>query len=133
MIDLEEKIDYTFTRKRYRDLVLSKSELPKAEVDKKRKFRILAMYGDIILRFAVWEHLESASDMTALFKRETKTFKEEINEKIQEMIMNKNLETIASKRKLDLTSDGMEALIGAIWKDSDFENAKQFALEMLEI
>ena len=133
MIDLEEKICYTFTNKQYRDQVLSIAELRKAEVYKKRKFRILAIYGDIILRFAAWEHLECNNDAATLFKEDKKTFKKEINDKISEKIANDNLEQIAAKMKLALTSDGVEAVIGAIWKDSDFENAKKFANMMLEI
>ena len=46
---------------------------------------------------------------------------------------NENLRDISNKKALSLTADGVEALIGAVYFDSGFKEAKEVAKTLLEV
>ena len=69
MYDIDKKIGYKFKDNQYLDLVFNRIELYE-----KRNYRILAGYGDAILRFTAWEYL--VNNEQGVFKPNQKTFNE---------------------------------------------------------
>ena len=131
MNEIQQNIGYEFKDQMYLEIVFNKTEL-----DKKRNHRIFAAYGDAILRFAAWEYLLDKEE--AIFKPDKKIFTEEFGDKIKIMVANDYLVKISSKMGLvsnatglPLLANDVEALIGAVYHDSGFEEAKQVAKRML--
>lgn len=126
MYNMDKKIGYTFKDNQYLEIVFNRIELYE-----KRNYRILTGYGDAILRFAAWEYLVNNEE--DVFKPNRKTFKEEFGERISNLVANDNLRNISNKLALALTADGVEALIGAVYSDSGFKEAKEVAKRLLEV
>lgn len=123
MDNAEAKIGYKFRNTDDLEIVFNRIVL-----DKRGDYRILAGYGDAILRFAAWEYLVTSE---YVFKSDKKTFKEEFGAKINNLVSDKNLRKISTKMGLTLTADGIEALLGAVYNDGGFEEAKKVAKRML--
>ena len=124
MDDVEDKIGYKFKNRNDLNIILNRITL-----DKRGDYRILAGKGDALLRFVAWEYLVTTEDV---FKSDKKTFKEEFGERINDIVSDKNLRKIAANMGLALTADGVEGLLGAVYSDGGFEEAKKVAKRMLE-
>jgi dsRNA-specific ribonuclease len=127
MSNIEHAIGYIFNNRRHLDLAFK----IEGEVNERREFRILAGYGDAILRFAAWEYLVKQEEV---FKIDKSIFREEFGRKINSFVGNDNLEKISNKLGLSSPAECIEALIGAVYidRDNNFENAKQVAKTLLQ-
>jgi len=125
MSNIELAIDHKFNNRRYLDLAFK----IEGDVNERREFRILAAYGDAILRIAAWDYLVQEE----VFKNDKSIFKDDFNQNLNSLLGNDRLERISAKLGLSTPRECIEALIGAVYEDSSFEKAKQVATLLLHM
>ena len=132
--EFEEIINYKFQNKSLIDLAITHSSFKNK---KKTNYERLEFLGDRVLSLVISEYLfvkYSNENEGALSKRlsnlvSKQTLLEVANEiSIKEMLKIDIFEkkNIKLKKNISILSDVCEALIGAIYLDSDLENAKKF-------
>ncbi len=131
--NFESNINYFFSDKKLLIKALSHSSL----VEKHDSYELMEFLGDSILNFVVTKYL---------FKKYNKLNEGKLTEKKSRLINSKTLSKVANEINLknnirigkslekitnNIISDCYEALIAAIYLDSNFKNAEQFIKKSL--
>jgi ribonuclease-3 len=132
--EFEKKINYKFKNKSLIDLALTHSSFKNK---KNKNYERLEFLGDRVLSLVISEDLflkYPNEDEGALSKRLSDLVsKQKLLEVANEISIKKMLKidqfekkSLKLKKNISILSDVCEALIGAIYLDSDLENAKKF-------
>ncbi len=131
--NFESNINYVFSDKKLLIKALSHSSL----VEKHDSYELMEFLGDSILNFVVTKYL---------FKKYNKLNEGKLTEKKSRLINSKTLSKVANEINLknnirigkslekitnNIISDCYEALVAAIYLDSNFKNAEQFIKKSL--
>ena len=131
--NLESNINYVFSDKKLLIKALSHSSL----VEKHDSYEVMEFLGDSILNFVVTKYL---------FKKYNKLNEGKLTEKKSRLINSKTLSKVANEINLknnirigkslekitnSIISDCYEALVAAIYLDSNFKNAEKFIKKSL--
>lgn len=141
VIKLLEKLDYKFTNKKYLDVALTHSSfLNEHNLDKYLSNERLEFLGDAVLDLIIGEYF-FLHDKTLKEGKLSKLRSEVVNEHSLSITANKlnlgkcikfgkgELNSGGAKRE-SILADALEALIGAIYLDSDLETTKEIVLKI---
>ena len=139
MTDFEKKIGYTFKNKKYLETALSHSSY--AYETRSESNERLEFLGDSVLSLIVSEKLFCSlgkDDEGDLSKIRASIVCEnglyELSKKIglsEEIKLGKGEERGGGRNRPSVVSDAFEALLAAIFLDSDFETAKKWLLDLM--
>lgn len=140
MIDIESKIGYTFKNKEYLEKALTHSSFANERHMKSNER--LEFLGDSVLSLVVSEKLfltlskddeGDLSKIRASLVCEQGLFKLSKKIGLPEYIkLGRGEELTGGRERASLVSDAFEALLAAIFLDSDFETAKAWLLSVME-
>lgn len=140
MIDIEEKIGYTFKNKEYLEKALTHSSYAnERHLESNERLEFL---GDSVLSLVVSENLflsHSKDDEGDLSKIRASLVCEQglfgLSKKIglpEYIKLGKGEESSGGRERPSLVSDAFEAVLAAIFLDSDFETAKKWLLSVMQ-
>lgn len=137
MKTLEERIGYVFKDKKLLQEALTHSSHFCSEKNNER----LEFLGDAVLELSISEYLFNIETLTegemtkmraSIVCSESLSRAAESIDLGQALRMGKGEIITGGRHRKSILENALEALIGAVFKDSDFETAKQLALDLLK-